>query len=154
VADVTLVGAAEDAIPRLPGLRAVPYVPHRDVPSWYGKGDIAVMPYQPSLSHADSISPIKLFEAMAAARPIVVSDLPAIREVVSHEVEALLVPPGDIDAWVVAVERLRHDPVLAHRLALAGREKVARYSWNQRAADIARACGWVERFGLEAGGAS
>lgn len=142
VADVTLVGAAENDVPRLSGLRCVPYVPHREVPQWYANGDIAVMPYQADLGHADSISPIKLFEAMAAGRPVVVSDLPAIREVITHERNGLLVAPDDPDAWVAAVERLRGEPELALRLACAGRETVKQFSWERRAIDIAGACGW------------
>lgn len=142
VADVTLVGAREDDVPRLSGLRCIPYVPHREVPGWYAKGDIAVMPYQADLGHANSISPIKVFEAMAAGRPIVVSDLPAIRELIKHEQNGLLVPPDDLDAWVAAVERLRHEPELALGLARAGRETVGQFSWERRARGIADAYGW------------
>ena len=70
---------------------------------------------------------------MAAGRPIVASDLPSIREVLAHEVNALLVPPGDAAALARAIERLLADPVLASRLARAALDGVPEYSWDRRA---------------------
>ena len=61
------------------------------------------------------------------------SDLPSIREVLEHEVNALLVPPGDAAAMAGAIERLLADPALASRLAHAALERVPEYSWDRRA---------------------
>ena len=52
-------------------------------------------------------------------RPIVASDLPAIREVLTDGESALLVPPGDASALAGAIDRLASDRVLAGRLAAA-----------------------------------
>jgi glycosyltransferase involved in cell wall biosynthesis len=131
---VTAVGAAESGEKDV--IERVGMVAHREVPGWYDRAQIAVMPYQPSLGHAASISPIKLFEAMAAGRPIVISDLPTIREIVEHERHALLVDPLDHGAWVHAVERLRNDRGLAARLASEARRHVAQYAWTERARGI------------------
>jgi glycosyltransferase involved in cell wall biosynthesis len=76
---------------------------------------------------------LKLFEYMAAGRPIVASDLPAIREVLHHEVDALLVAPDDPVALAAGIERLLADPVLARRLAAASLAAVPNYSWDRRA---------------------
>ena len=65
----------------------------------------------------DITSPLKLFEYMAAGRPIVASDLPSIREVLRDGVNALLVPPGDPVAMAAAIARLLGDRALAARLA-------------------------------------
>lgn len=143
IAEVTLVGEQEDTVGASDKLRVVPFVPHRDVPLWWERSDAVLLPYQRSLPHADSISPIKLFEAMAAGRPIVVSDLPAIREIVDHEKTALLVEPADTKGWIAALRRLQNDPGLACRLAQAAKEKVREYGWEKRAERIAGACGWL-----------
>jgi glycosyltransferase involved in cell wall biosynthesis len=143
IADVTLVGEQEDAVQASGKLKVVPFVPHREVPTWWEQSDLILLPYQRSLPHADSISPIKLFEAMAAGRPIIVSDLPAIREIVDHEKTALLVEPADTEGWIAAVRRLQNDPRLACRLAQAAKEKAKDYSWENRAERIAKACGWL-----------
>jgi glycosyltransferase involved in cell wall biosynthesis len=143
VADITLLGERQDAPKLLPRLAVQGFAPHREIPSWYERADFVLLPYQKHLGHAASISPIKLFEAMAAGRPVIASDLPAIREIVEHETTGLLVPPDDIQAWEDALERLRKEPALARRMALAAREKAQGYGWDSRARRIARVCGWV-----------
>ena len=144
VAQVTLLGEQTDPPRQLSGLKVLPFVPHREIPSWYGRADYVLLPYQTHLQHAASISPIKLFEAMAAGRPIIASDLPAIREILTHEDNALLVDPADVQAWLAAVQRLRVDPQLASRLAKAGQALAAHFGWEQRARNIAQACGWLQ----------
>lgn len=65
-----------------------------------------------------------LIEAMAMARPVVATDLGPTREIVEHEVSALLVPPGSSDALAQALTRVLTDPLLAARLGKAGRDRV------------------------------
>jgi glycosyltransferase involved in cell wall biosynthesis len=122
-----------------------PPVPHRDVPFWYGQAELALMPYQADLGHADSISPLKLYEAMAAGRPVIVSDLGPIREVVKDGENGLLVKPNDVEAWTAAVQRLQTDPALARRLADNARRLIMDRSWRQRARGIAQAMGLPSR---------
>ena len=81
-------------------------------------------------------SPLKLFEAMASGRSIVASDLPSIREILTHEETALLVPPGDARALAGAIERVLRDRDLARRLAARAFEDVKAYSWDRRAEAI------------------
>ena len=47
-------------------------------------------------------------------------------EAITHELNGLLVPPGDPGALAAAIQRVRVDPALARRLAAAGRERVDR----------------------------
>jgi glycosyltransferase involved in cell wall biosynthesis len=78
-------------------------------------------------------SPLKVFEAMAAGRPLVVSDLPSSREVLRPDENALLVPPGDAPALAAALRRLLADAPLAARLAERGWRDAAGYTWDARA---------------------
>ena len=64
------------------------------------------------------------FEAMAMGRPIVISDLPALREIAEPEERGLVFPPDDAVALADAVQRLFEDPELAARLGEVGREWV------------------------------
>jgi glycosyltransferase involved in cell wall biosynthesis len=142
VGQIILVGDQEDAVSPSPSLHLQPFVPHRDVPTCYGRADLVLLPYQAELRHAGSLSPMKLFEAMAAGRPIIASDLTSLREILEHEKTALLVAPDDVEAWVTAIETLRQDRAIAARLAARAKEVVSRFTWRERALGIARAVGW------------
>ncbi|HEX6252374.1 MAG TPA: glycosyltransferase family 4 protein [Gemmatimonadaceae bacterium] len=67
-----------------------------------------------------------LVEAMGAGIAIVASDIPANREILANEENALLFPPDDEDALVLALRRLFVDPALALRLAAAARAHAER----------------------------
>lgn len=116
-------------------------VPLGQVPEWYARSDLTLLPYQADIATVATMSPIKMFEAMAAGRPIIASDLPTIREVLEHERTALLVKPDDLDAWDHACERLRVDHDLACTLARNAQAEAVNYSWVARARGIAAAIG-------------
>jgi glycosyltransferase involved in cell wall biosynthesis len=123
------------------------YVEHRRVPALMSRMDIALLPPQKNVLIAKTIdigawmSPLKLFEYMAARLPIVSSALPVIEEVLTNEVDALLVPAGDLDAWAAAVERLARDEALRNALAERGYEEfTSRYTWSARAERVLRSC--------------
>ena len=141
IADVTLVGSGLTDVRERPGLTLVGYVPHREVPQWYGRAEIAVIPYQRDLETVDSMSPVKLFEAMASGRPVVASDLPPIREIITDGENGLLVDPEDVEGWIAAVQRLQVDPTLALKLVTNAGMTAQDYSWARRAQRIAAACG-------------
>jgi glycosyltransferase involved in cell wall biosynthesis len=94
---------------------------------------VLVLPNPASAISTRFTSPLKLFEYMAAGRPIVASDLPSIREVLRHEENALLVEPGNPSALAAGVRRLLDDRALADRLSSAALADVQDYSWNRRA---------------------
>jgi glycosyltransferase involved in cell wall biosynthesis len=117
--------------------------------------DIVLAPYRrevkphSALDVAPWMSPLKLFEYMAARKPIVASDLPAIREVVAHGETAWLCSPDDDGAWVQALTRLHDDSEMADRLAANAYALWARhYTWDARAAAI-RA--WLDQRLAESG---
>ena len=63
-------------------------------------------------------------EGAACSLPLITTDTPGCREVVTHEVDGLLVPVRDADALARAIARLDDDPILAARLGEAARAKV------------------------------
>ena len=79
------------------------------------------------------MSPLKIFEYMSVGRAMIVSDLPALREVLDDEV-SLFAPPGDTDSWVRAIMTLRDDESLRERLGARARARfLSRHTWAARA---------------------
>lgn len=68
--------------------------------------------------------PVVLMEAMACALPVISGDLPAIRELVSHGENGLLVDGNSIDAIAGAIKSITADPKRAAQLGSAGRARV------------------------------
>jgi glycosyltransferase involved in cell wall biosynthesis len=95
--------------------------------------DVLVLPNPTSAISNRFTSPLKLFDYMAAGRPIVASDLPSIREVLANDDTAVLVEPGSVPALIAGVRRIRSDRPLAARLARRASEEVRRYTWTERA---------------------
>jgi len=72
------------------------------------------------------VIPNKAFQALACGAPLVTADTPASRELLVHDISALLVPPGDPTALAEAVRKLAEDSELARRIAAAGRSTYER----------------------------
>ena len=117
---------------------------HRDpacVPAFLESCDVLLAPYETgpkTVSGQDTsrwMSPLKIFEYMAAGRAMIVSDYPVLREVLEEDF-AELVPPGDIGAWLDALRRLEQ-PTARARLGERARAVLAeRYTWIARAASV------------------
>ncbi|MBI3608463.1 MAG: glycosyltransferase [Nitrospirae bacterium] len=70
---------------------------------------------------AQRVIPSKVFDALAAARPVVTADTPAARELLTHGVDAWLCPADDPGALAEALLALARDPALRARLAAGAR---------------------------------
>ncbi len=77
-----------------------------------------------------------LTEAFAAGTPVVASDIAGYRDVVSHEVNGVLVPRGDPTALAEALRDLALDPGRRAALAAAAVEAAPRYAWPRVAAEV------------------
>lgn len=97
-------------------------------------------------SHVEGM-PMSLLEAMAWGLPAIATTVGGIPEVVDHDVNGLLVPPGDIDALAAAIARLVSEPELRGRLGRAARETIAtRFALG---ATVERLIAIYRRFGIE-----
>lgn len=88
-----------------------------DMAALFATADMVVLP-----SYREGL-PKSLIEAAACALPLVTTDAPGCREVVTHEVDGLLVPVKDADALASAMERLHQNPAWARQLGLAARQR-------------------------------
>jgi len=110
-------------------------VPPLEVCKHLADAQVAVLPLTRDTIGARYTSPLKLFEYMAAGVPIVASDLPSLREILQHEVNALLVEPENPQALADGIRRMSN-PDLAERIRSKAEEDVLQYTWEKRAQRI------------------
>lgn len=149
--DVTVVyiGGTDDEVKQLSEYltdhggdtaRVVGSVSPTAVPKYQWAADVLALPptakSHSQKHHPESTSPLKLFEYMAAERPIVATRLPGIEAVLADEENALLANPDDVEAIRTAIERLRDNPALRESLAQQARIDVEDYTWQARAKRI------------------
>jgi glycogen synthase len=100
------------------------FVPHERVPEILSHTDLLVLP-----SVYEELGTV-LLEAMWMGLPVVASRTGGIPDVITNEVDGLLVPPGRPEALAVAIDRVLRSPVLTQRLGEAARERAKDYDWD------------------------
>jgi glycosyltransferase involved in cell wall biosynthesis len=111
--------------------------PVADLPFWLKASDILLMPHPKNVFFSFDVSPLKMYEYMAARRPIVGSRLPAIEEILSDGENALLAEPGNAESLARKIRILLDDRAMGERLSKAAFERVQSHTWNARAKRIA-----------------
>ena len=112
------------------------FVPPAQVPLYLAAADVLVLPTAADYVAGEYTSPLKLFEYMAARRPIVASDLPVLREILRDGDNALLFRSGDAEDLAVQINRLLDDPHLGTKLAAQAFADVQEFTWQKRAEKI------------------
>jgi glycosyltransferase involved in cell wall biosynthesis len=116
-------------------------VPHERVPGYLAAVDVAAAPYGETAPFY--FSPLKLYEYLAAARPVAAADVGEINHCVVPGRTGSLYRPGDVDALADALETLLADHARAEAMGRTGREHVrTQHRWEATAravVELARA---------------
>jgi glycosyltransferase involved in cell wall biosynthesis len=141
-----IIGGAEEDVRKYKNytqrlqLNNVYFLGHRPpglIPQYLKAADVLVLPstakYSISRLHT---SPIKLFEYLAAQTPIIVADLPSLRQFVTAEEVTFFQPDNPQDLGQQIAEVLSGGELIKSKVAVAY-EKVKKYTWNKRAQKIA-----------------
>ncbi|MCR9276353.1 MAG: glycosyltransferase family 4 protein [Pseudomonadaceae bacterium] len=150
--DFIIAGATQESLAQQYGalpdnLTCVGRLPHAAVANFLRNCDVLLAPYQRSVAVSgnagntiDWCSPLKLFEYLAQGKAIVVSNLPALREIMNTG-NAVLVDAEDLPGWVNALTRLDADRSAAMKLGAQARaDFTSSYTWKIRASKL------VDRF--------
>lgn len=114
--------------------RFVGRVPYHRLALYLGAADCCVAPFAAGRGEA---SPLKLFDYMAAARPVVASAIPSIADLITKSQAIVPVPPDDPARLADAVVELLRDPARSGLLGEAGRRWVqAHHDWPALAQEI------------------
>jgi len=142
VGDGPMRAELEERIRRLGLQHAVTLVgnvPHEEVPRYLALMDVAVAPY-PALRDF-YFSPLKLYEYMAGSRAVVASRIGQVAEVIDDGLTGLLYEPGNEEALIGCIRRLRTDESLRKELGKNARIACSGHSWRQNAERVVH---WVE----------
>jgi len=95
-------------------------VSEENLPKVYAACDVFVLP---SVSRLEAFGIVAL-EAMATAKPVIVADIPGVREVIEDGREGLLADPMNARDLAEKIRRLLGDPEARRVMGERGREKV------------------------------
>jgi len=112
-------------------------IPYEQMPACLAAADIGIAPFDVSAHAPLAIdfywSPLKVFEYMASALPVVAPDIPRLRRILTDGSDAVLYDARDPDGLAAAIESLAGPASAGHRAAMgaAGRERVVRdFGWD------------------------
>jgi glycosyltransferase involved in cell wall biosynthesis len=91
-----------------------------DMRALYADADIFVLP-----SYREGL-PKSLIEAAACGLPLIATEVPGCKDVITNGQDGLLIPPRSASALATAIWRLAANPDLARKLGAASREKALR----------------------------
>ncbi len=110
-------------------------VPYRETPDYLLASDALVVPEG---KNTPGFAPTKIYEYLAAGRPIISYKNEAILEVLEDGKDALLISDPTPQAWKNAFNRIISDEELRNRLSKGAIQKAAMFGWQERAEIISR----------------
>ncbi len=106
-------------------------VTRNDIAKYYSQALVGMIMFHPLPNHMNA-QPNKLFEYMGAGLPVIVSDFPSWREIVSRLKCGILVDPLDTRSITQAVEYLLTHPEEAEEMGQRGKRAVEeQYNWSR-----------------------
>jgi len=100
-------------------------VPYNEMPKYHNMIDIPVF-----VSNSESFG-VAVIEAGACEKPVIVSNVGGLPEVVEDNITGIIVPPKNEKETAIAIEKLIFDKSLNSKMGKAGRKIVSeKFNWN------------------------
>jgi len=131
--------ALEREVSRMHGWRRVNFYgwqTRTQLAKLFGRARMGLVVLYPEMNHLDAY-PVKLFEYMSAGLPVIASDFPLWRQIVSDAGCGFLVNPLDSVAIAKAIQWLLENPVEAEAMGKRGHAAVCKsFNWDQEATKL------------------
>lgn len=128
----TLLGEAS-ATPGWTNTEYVGILDRAGVRKLLARARVGILTLHPKPNYLTS-QPVKLFEYMAAGIPVVASDFPLWRQIITRAGCGLCVDPMNVEESARAIRHLIDNPTLAEQMGRRGREAVGQqYNWSTEA---------------------
>ena len=132
--DITFYLLGRGTLPSVPAnIRLVGFVDNEKVPAYLAAADILLGPHRESIY---AQSPMKLFEYMAVGKPIISSDLPNIREVLTDTGNLFFVA-GNVEDLEKQLKTFIANKSDYKEASKKNREDVQLFTWDKRGEHIA-----------------
>jgi len=106
---------------------AGPQYPEQDLPAHYNLGDFLVLPS----THSESFG-LVILEAMASAKPVIVSALPGPSQLVRDGIDGFIVNIGSVADLKDKILKLIADKKQLEKMGINARQKVSeKYTWKK-----------------------
>lgn len=103
-------------------------VAHQEIRLWMQACDVFILP-----SYSEGM-PVVMFEAMSLGKPVILTRVGGVTEVISDGKNGILIPPRDVEAIRQALKRVLENPELAEQLGAAAQATVLNgYTWADNA---------------------
>ncbi len=116
------------------------FVPHQsqlNLLNYYKIANILILPMSGNQQHTKLYaSPNKLFEYMGSGKPIIASNLPSIREILTDNETALLFNADDPIDLTEKINQLINDDLLAKKLSFNSKKLSELFSWEAKASNL------------------
>lgn len=137
---VVIAGGVEAQVRPLrkqyPDITFLGLTPYKVLPVLQAAADVLVVPNSArSVVSSEYTSPLKVFAHMASGRPLVVSDLPSLREVLDEDI-AYFFTPDSPDSLAKTIGHAIASPGEAREKARKALIKATDYTWEKRARNI------------------
>ena len=108
-------------------------LPSSELEPWLSNALLSIAPLRAcSRNIEQGCAPLKILESLAAGVPVVASDLPPVREIVTDGAEGRLVTPDRPADLARAIRVLLHFPEIRAEMAVAARERATRdFTWDR-----------------------
>ena len=111
-------------------------ISYASVPQWINKGDVGILPFH-NWPAWNTSSPIKLFEYLACGKPVIVTDIPAHKDVLGDSEFAFWGGNGSPEELAMAIKDVYHK---RHALKKYGKSAVGlvslKYTWRRQAENL------------------
>lgn len=116
------------------------FIQNSHVPKYLKAADCLLLPYSNDIEYKvmdiHTTSPLKLFEYLAAGRPIVATSNPTLTKIIQHEHDAILTELGNIEAFCAGIELAIQKSPLQNQLSENAKSTANQYTWDSRCQHI------------------
>ena len=116
------------------------FLENQNVPKYLRAADCLLLPYSHDIEYhvmdVHTTSPLKLFEYLAAGRPIIATGNPTITKILTHQKDALLTKPGKVDDFCKSVQTVITNTKLQKTLSKNAKSIAHKYTWDGRCQQI------------------